>query len=288
MTPLLPDALKTLWASGPATGRTTDDLMVEQERLTDEYRHAWAKAIGLPGRGALVESLASEIAELTRFTDPEDVRRRWKGAVTELRDEWHTRVGDAQSPEAVTAFYDQSEAYIFDLMSWHSLADDTGPLAYVVALRLAEQHPGRAFLDFGSGVGSGAILFGRHGFTLALADISSSLLSFARARCELRGMAATYIDLKTRALPEASYDIVTAMDVWEHLTDPVGTASHIAKAIRPGGILFGRFAAEPDADHPQHIVYDFEPTFRRLADEGFVEVWRDEWLWGHQAFQKRG
>ena len=38
--------------------------------------------------------------------------------------------------------------------------------------------------------------------------------------------------------------------------------------------------------HPQHIVTDFGPTFSRLRELGFVEVWRDSWLWGHQVFQK--
>lgn len=286
MSSLLPDELKHIWAAGPGQGRTTEELMADQDRLIGEYARAWADAIGLPGRGALLDSLVSEITEFTRFTDPDEVRRRWKSAVTDVRDEWRTRVTGHPDPAAIAAFYDRSDAYIFDLMAWHSLADDNGPLAYVVALRFAEQRGCRAYLDFGSGVGSGAILFGRHQFSIALADISSNLLSFARARCEARGLAAAYIDLKTSELPDASFDMVTAMDVWEHLTNPVETASQIAKAIKPGGFLFGRFAAEPDEDHPQHIVYDFEPTFRRLTKEGFVEVWRDEWLWGHQAFQK--
>jgi hypothetical protein len=33
-------------------------------------------------------------------------------------------------------------------------------------------------------------------------------------------------------------------------------------------------------------VHDFEPTFERRRALGFVEVWRDEWLWGYQVFQK--
>ena len=97
----------------------------------------------------------------------------------------------------------------------------------------------------------------------------------------------TILDQKSSRLPAARYDMVTAMDVWEHLVDPVATVDEIADALVPGGFLFGRFAAEPDPKYPQHIVTDFEPTFKRLAERGFTEVWRDEWLWGHQAFQKR-
>lgn len=47
-----------------------------------------------------------------------------------------------------------------------------------------------------------------------------------------------------------------------------------------------RIAAEPDEDRPQHIVHDFEPTFERMRVLDFYKVWRDEWLWGHQVFQK--
>lgn len=284
---LLPDALKTLWTTGQQQGRPAEELMAEQDRLVGAYAAAWAEAIALPGHASLADSLAAEIAAHSRFTDPAEVRRRWKSAVTDVRDEWQARVAGRESDDAVTGFYDQSEAYIFDLMAWHSLVDDNGPLAYVVALKFAQRHGCRDYLDFGSGVGSGAILFAHHGFTVSLADISSTLLTFARARCEARQVRATYFDLKTGALPVHAYDIVTAMDVWEHLTDPEGTAVRIAESIRPGGFLFGRFAAEPDTDHPQHIVFDFAPTFRALAGAGFEEVWQDEWLWGHKAFRKR-
>ena len=79
---------------------------------------------------------------------------------------------------------------------------------------------------------------------------------------------------------------VTAMDVFEHLTDPVEAVENLWKALNPGGFLYARIAAESDEDRPQHIVQDFAPTFERMRALGLVEVWRDEWLWGHQVFQK--
>ncbi len=54
----------------------------------------------------------------------------------------------------------------------------------------------------------------------------------------------------------------------------------------PGGFLYGRFACREDDERPQHIVHDFEPAFERLRALGFSLVWEDEWLWGHQVFQK--
>jgi SAM-dependent methyltransferase len=157
----------------------------------------------------------------------------------------------------------------------------------VVALGFAQQHGCREYMDFGSGVGSGALLFARHGFHVTLSDISSTMLEFARARLAARGIVARFIDLKEQRLPPAQYEFITAMDVWEHLVDPVGTARDMAGALKPGGFLFGRFAAEPEPDVPQHIVFDFEPTFRQFERDGLEPVWADEWLWGHRAFRKR-
>jgi hypothetical protein len=76
------------------------------------------------------------------------------------------------------------------------------------------------------------------------------------------------------------------MDVFEHLPDPIKAVDDLAIALKRGGFLFGRFAGEHDEDRPQHIVFDFGPVLERLASWGFRQVWRDEWLWGHQVFQK--
>jgi 2-polyprenyl-3-methyl-5-hydroxy-6-metoxy-1,4-benzoquinol methylase len=119
-----------------------------------------------------------------------------------------------------------------------------------------------------------------------LADISSSLLGFSAWRLGIRKLPAQYIDLKHALLPSQGFDVITAMDVFEHLSDPVEAVEKLWKALNPGGFLYARISAESDEERPQHIVQDFEPTFERMRALGFVEVWRDEWLWGHQVFQK--
>jgi 2-polyprenyl-3-methyl-5-hydroxy-6-metoxy-1,4-benzoquinol methylase len=90
-------------------------------------------------------------------------------------------------------------------------------------------------LDFRSGVGSGAIIFSKDGFSIALADVSSTLLDFSRRRLEARGIPATFIDLKTTELPAGHYDFITAIDIFEHIADPEKAVEPIAKALRPEG-----------------------------------------------------
>jgi 2-polyprenyl-3-methyl-5-hydroxy-6-metoxy-1,4-benzoquinol methylase len=285
MEKMLPDQLKAAWQAVETAQFTAEEFERRREAWLDEYRETWQQALLLEGQKDLTRSLLGEIAQFTG-DDLDEVERRCRRAVDVVADDWRGQV-DAASRESVERYYVQSACYIYDLMWWHALHDDLSPLGYVTALDFAARHGCRSYLDFGSGVGVGAILFARRGFDIALADISSTLLGFSRWRLELRGLPAQLIDLKSDKLPEATFDIITAMDVFEHLIDPVETIDDLHRAIKPGGFLFGRFHAEIDETHPQHIVFDFTPVFARLGELGFVEVWRDEWLWGHQVFQKQ-
>lgn len=285
MDKLLPDQLKDLWGAVERHALTAEGFAAEQARLLGEHRRTWTGALLLEGHRDLQESLLAELGEYTQSRDPGEIRSRCAEAVATLKREWEARVapGDRQSIER---FYDENQTVLFELMWWHSLADDASPLAHVTALHFARQRGCRRCLDFGAGVGSGGILLARHGLDVTLADISSSVLRFARWRLERRGLVANYVDLKTGSLPSQAFDFVTAMDVFEHLVDPAAAMDRLSESLTPGGYLYARIAAEPDPDRPQHIIQDFGPTFERLQALGFAQVWQDEWLWGHQVFQK--
>ena len=285
MEPLLPDRLKALWREVDERQLGVDAFTREQERLLGAHRQMWERALSLDGSSGLAESLLAELGSYTQCADPGEIQRRCLDAVATLKKEWLGQV-DPSDRTSIERFYDASQATIYELMWWHTLREDNSPLAYVTALQLAQQRGCHRYLDFGAGVGSGAILFARHGFEVTLADISSTLLRFSEWRLGTRQLPASSIDLKVDRLPHRAFDFVTAMDVFEHLVDPVETVDHLADALEPGGFLFARITAESDAERPQHIVQDFSATFARLRALGLVEVWQDEWLWGHRAFQK--
>lgn len=285
METLLPDTLKMLWGDVERGKMSADEFQREQERLVGGYRHTWTQALLMQGFHDLAESLVSEISGYTGNRDLEDIRRRCLRAVAHIKAEWHRQVKDV-TRESVERFYADSDAMIYELMWWHTLGEDSSPLAYVLALEFARSNGCRDFLDFGSGVGSGGILFARHGFHVTLGDISPVSLGFSRWRFDRRGLRAVHMDLREVVLPEGAFDFITAMDVFEHLIDPREAVGTLYRALKPGGFLFGRFHAEHDEDRPQHVTLDFDPTFETLAAHGFVEVWRDEWLWGHQVFRK--
>jgi len=285
MQKLLPDELKELWQTVDEKEFTGEQFYYEQERRLDRYRQIWTEALMLPGHSDLKESLVWELGEYLGVLDRAQLWQRCCHATQSMKDEWEHSV-NARERKAVEKFYDDSQGMMDELVWWHTLESDVSPLAYVVALEFAQQHPGLAYLDFGSGIGSGGILFAHHGFDVAVADISPSLLRFDRWRFEFRNLPGRIFDTSTMELPKNSFDFITAMDVFEHLFDPVETAEMLWTTLKPGGFLFGRFGVEEDDNKPQHIVKDFDPTFERMKELGMNEVWQDEWLWGHQVFQK--
>jgi len=282
---LLPDRLCTVWDEVATGQRSREQAAQEQERLLGEYRTEWRYALLWNTETDLRTSLLREIAQYYGIADLAEVERRCSDAVETMQHEWHEQI-DPQQRASIERFY-QSATMVYDLMGWHSLRDDTGPLAYVLGLEIARERGIQQCLDFGSGVGSGALLFARAGIAMTLADISTTLLDFARWRFTQRELPATFLNLQHQALSTAGFDMILAMDVFEHLTDPVGTVEYLWHALRPGGLLFARIQVEDAGTHPQHIVRNFAPTFARMRELGLVEIWRDTWLWGHQLFEKR-
>ncbi len=282
---LLPEQLKELWQCVEKGEFLLEDFTKAQERLLGEYRDTWEQALLSGGHRDLPASLVAELGAYFGHGEADDVRLQCSDALARVKGEWQQAV-DRKDRQSVERFYNDSRAMIYELVWWHTLCEDTSPLAYVTALRFATLHGCRRYLDFGAGVGSGGIVFARNGFDVSLADISSPMLEFSRWRFDTRDLRAEFVDLKEQGLPAGTFDMVAAMDVFEHLVDPVRAVDDLWLAMRSGGYLFGRFHSELDEDRPHHIVQDFGPTLDRLEKLGFVEVWRDDWLWGHRVFQK--
>jgi len=283
---LVPDRMAELWQRVEAGEMSSADCVREQEYLLEPYCLEWKKALLCQGETDLRASLLREVAHYYNVSDLAEIDRWCSRAVDTLKSDWHAMV-DPRHRSSIEDFY-EIKTHIYDLINWHTLRDDTGPLAYVVALQIARDHNVRSCLDFGSGVGSGALLFGRANIEMTLADISTTLLDFARWRFHLRSLPAHFVDLNSTPLPDGAFDMILAMDVFEHLVDPVEAVERLWRALKQGGLLFARIHAETDPSHPQHIAADFGPTFNRMAELGFVEKWRDRALWGHLLFQKTG
>jgi SAM-dependent methyltransferase len=190
-------------------------------------------------------------------------------------EEWSA--ADRSDPSAVTAFYQTTESWAFDLL-WYAYlqADGYADPTSVLALRAvgADGH-GRSHLDFGSGVGVTSQLFASAGYDTTLADISTSLLGFARHRLQRRGEHARLVDLNIEEIGTGQYDVITALDTLAHIPDLAATAQTLHRALKPGGRLVTNFGVRPPSPENAWHLYDDDLDLRAIVHRaGFVPAGR--------------
>jgi 2-polyprenyl-3-methyl-5-hydroxy-6-metoxy-1,4-benzoquinol methylase len=245
-------------AGGSGSGGTLRSTMIDDEVALAEE---WTR-INAPVTGDVRAELVHEAAEFLGIP-VEESWLRLGGATARFREEWEDRVANSNDPEALIEFYNQSDTELFELIEWHA----TDPIHYrTLAIRdLALNRTGRQYLDYGSGIGSDAMVFAECGFDITLADISSPLLAFAEWRLVRRGFKVRAIDLKHEALPANSFDMAVCFDVLEHIPDPIPVVRAIRDSLRVSGLLALHAPFGKDAKRPMHVVHQDIVTPRLQA-----------------------
>ena len=127
------------------------------------------------------------------------------------------------------------EAYCSEYIQGGNTGQESGDFAirsYFRFLTSSVVFPGMRVLDFGSGSGGLVEEFRRKGISADGVEYSSS----ARAHCaQTRGF-----DLLAGhdQFEPSAYDLVTMIEVIEHVTDLPGTLRALYHALKPGGLLF--------------------------------------------------
>jgi len=111
-----------------------------------------------------------------------------------------------------------------------------------IAAAVAEFAPlaGAEVLDVGCQLGALPVALAERGARVTGVDVDDALLDGARRRCGCYGAAATFARAEAEALPfaDASFDVVTFVDVIEHVTDARAAVRELARVLRPGGALY--------------------------------------------------
>jgi SAM-dependent methyltransferase len=95
---------------------------------------------------------------------------------------------------------------------------------------LTTKHPARQILDIGCGTGATLDHLKRYGETQGV-DLAELALSFCRRRGHQRVTLGSAADLP---FATESFDLITALDVIEHLEDDVRGLSEIRRVLKPG------------------------------------------------------
>ncbi|WP_448662652.1 bifunctional 2-polyprenyl-6-hydroxyphenol methylase/3-demethylubiquinol 3-O-methyltransferase UbiG [Sphingomonas sp. CJ20] len=96
---------------------------------------------------------------------------------------------------------------------------------------------GRTALDAGCGAGLLAEPLARMGAQVTGVDAAPENIGAARAHAEAGGLAIEYIAGEVEQLAGRQFDLVTSMEVVEHVTDPAAFVATLAGVVAPGGLL---------------------------------------------------
>ena len=121
--------------------------------------------------------------------------------------------------------------------------------------------PGQRLLDVGCGPGTITVdlaeLLGPHGSVTAL-ERTEEALDLARAEAQRRDARTVDFavgDVQALDLPDASYDVVHAHQVLQHVDDPVQALREMRRVCRPGGLVAAR-----DSDYSAFTWYPAVPA----------------------------
>lgn len=129
---------------------------------------------------------------------------------------------------------------------WWDLNGDMAPLHVINPLRLAyinERHalPGQTAVDVGCGGGILSEAMAKAGANVTGIDLASEALAAGRRHAESVGVNLEYREMPVEMLAaeqSQAFDVVTCMEMLEHVPDPSEIVQHCASLLKPGGDLF--------------------------------------------------
>jgi len=173
---------------------------------------------------------------------------------------------DPHLKATVTDYFARDDA----ATQWWTIDTDT-PGVYAKQLELVRAHvqpADKSALDVATGQGRFAIELARGGANVTAVDISPAMVDRAQANAERDGVADRIRfevgDAAALGLPDASFDVVSIMEVLVHLPDPAAVLRSVARLLKPGGTLVTNYhtPAAPRIDYP---VYRARIAWLRLT-----------------------
>ncbi|QSD33811.1 bifunctional 2-polyprenyl-6-hydroxyphenol methylase/3-demethylubiquinol 3-O-methyltransferase UbiG [Pectobacterium brasiliense] len=151
--------------------------------------------------------------------------------------------------ENQTPNVDHQEIAKFEAIAsrWWDLEGEFKPLHRINPLRLGyiSQHAeglfGKKVLDVGCGGGILAESMAREGADVTGLDMGAEPLQVARLHALESGVAVDYVQETVEAHAHAHpglYDVVTCMEMLEHVPNPQSVVQACAKLVKPGGHVF--------------------------------------------------
>lgn len=210
----------------------------------------------------LDDGLVEDLAAYASLTTDEVRARMSNSPNLVVADKWKQL--NPQTPEEINNFYSSCQEYLFDLAMWN--ASDT----FRSFIGMLPDVSGERILDFGAGLGSLSLLLQNWGARVDYLGLPGFPFEFARFRAKRLGVFHKMGWLHSLDATRRRYDLVIAIDVFEHLVDLPTELKRISRALKPGGLLFYHNNFGQQEFYPMHIDWSQDwPNLLRQA--GLVE-----------------
>ena len=230
--------------------------------------------------------MTTELVQLfAEFVDvpEEEIQRGVENFAAANVHEWARTSGESWADKAAT-FYSTAPGYVFDLIHGNKSREHLREVYQRYGHWDYIANSGQDVLEFGGGLGMACSIFRDLGRRVTYVDVAGPASQFARWYFGTKGypdIEVCLVEPEELVLPEnRQWDFVFSDSVIEHLIDPVGTVETLARAVKPGGLLYliiDAHAVDPAFPMHRHIfideLIDACPTLRemtRVRHEGDV------------------
>ena len=200
---------------------------------------------------------AAEYLKISR----EMVVREIETMKSELHKIWNSN--RPQTIEELKKFYNEQPLHFFNVLDFNTWSDAQYPKVNLIEYGI------KTAVDFGCGCGTTAVYLSDLGIQTDVAELSEPLRKFAVWRLRKRGYTTNEVSLANMMPLKKKYDLVTCIDVLEHLINPLEMVYHFAQHAK----YFYATALKPQ-DMSQHLnLWPREKVIDIFIDLGWKPIW---------------
>jgi 2-polyprenyl-3-methyl-5-hydroxy-6-metoxy-1,4-benzoquinol methylase len=175
-------------------------------------------------------------------------------------------------------YYASEQGFVYQ-SCWNAATNDERT-KYLTMKKFALENGFKSVLEYGCGIGSGAVTLAMAGIDVTAVDVCEPCLNFLKARrkrFELDNLKVLNVNTKGRwNWRNNTYDMIVCTEVFEHVEQPIELAKQLYDVLNPGG---GAIFSWSFVNMPTHLPQHFHLQHRHPDDvinEGFGKILVEE------------